>query len=157
MAHFEAGRGRLLNMSTSTATHRKLRYGNLRLIAAGASTTACAIFAVAWIFSALDNRPVDINWLIQSQPSHGLRIEQTSSGYVLMIPHWLPLAITGVLTVALVPSIMIALSSRLLATISRMLGAMRRTQIPRRFSLRSMLIVTTLTACLLGIVAAVVR
>jgi hypothetical protein len=144
-------------MSTRTAAYRKTSYHRPRLIAAAISITACALLTVAWIISALDNRPVDINWLFQTQQSHGPRIDQTSSGYVLTIPHWLPILVTGALALALAPSIMVALSSRLLATFSRALGAIARIRPPRRFSLRALLVASTLTALLLGMVAVLLR
>jgi hypothetical protein len=124
---------------------------------AAISLAISVLFAAAWVESALSGRRDDVRWLYEPGPSYGLRFEQTQYGYVLAVPHWLPIFATAALAVILAPSAVSTFAARMWLVFIRAGSSLKRFRVSRRFSLRTLLAATTIVALSLGVIAASLR
>jgi hypothetical protein len=124
---------------------------------AALSSVASLLLAVAWVESALSGRRDEVRWIYDAGTSYGLKFEQTQSGYVLAIPHWLPIFATAALAALLAPWAVSALATRMWMVFIGAGSLLKRFRVSRRFSLRALLVAMTIVALSLGVVAATLR
>jgi hypothetical protein len=134
-----------------------MKFRKLRIAFSIVCAIACVLLIALWVHSSLSDHHDNMSWFFEGQRSYRPRVEQISSGYVLMIPFWLPVLVTGALATALVPSFVLSLPSWLLALVNLARTGFSRISVPRRFSLRTLLIATTLVAVVLGVVVYATR
>jgi hypothetical protein len=103
--------------------------------------------------SGFSQPPERVSWYFEAGITaryFGITSSSDGRSKLVLMPHWVPIVITGVLAAVFVPSLTFSI-------LYTCYGTLRRIRIPARFSLRTLLIATTLVAVVLGLIVYAVR